>query len=168
MRRHHLIEESKTELDVAYEEVKRAETKIMSLEQEYNARISGVKAEDASNDNQISEMMEEKESLQEDLALEELYKMQSGAIERFALVSSAFTIVSSIEEEAVSVDLMRNILFRTEEARGNKVAIDRALREFASGLRAYTRKDASPENDAKVRDAWGAIEEMLRGFGRQF
>ena len=42
LRCHHLIEESKAELDLAYEEVKRAEQKIMALEQEYNQRINGV------------------------------------------------------------------------------------------------------------------------------
>ncbi|MFP6744881.1 MAG: hypothetical protein VCB77_06810, partial [Alphaproteobacteria bacterium] len=36
VRRHHLIEEAKVELDLAYEEVKRAENHIMELEQDYN------------------------------------------------------------------------------------------------------------------------------------
>lgn len=35
VRRHHLIEEAKAELDIAYEEVKRAEQELMACEAQY-------------------------------------------------------------------------------------------------------------------------------------
>ena len=47
MRRHHLIEEAKAELDIAYEEVKRAELGIMALEFEYNQKIGEIKSRTA-------------------------------------------------------------------------------------------------------------------------
>ncbi len=167
MRRHHLIEEAKTELDVAYEAVKRAESKIMELEQQYNDRIKCLKPSNgADGPPDLRALTEEKESIQAGLDLGGLYKLQSGAVERFSLVSSAFTIVGSVEDDGVSVDLIKKILFRDDEVRGNKIGIDGALREFTRGLRAYSREDSSPKNDARVRQSWASIEELLRGFGR--
>jgi len=39
IRRHHLIEEAKAELDLAYDAVKRAEKSVMDLEFAYNERM---------------------------------------------------------------------------------------------------------------------------------
>ena len=64
VRRHHLIEEAKAELDLAYEEVKRAEHKIMSFEQEYNEHISRIdKANGVDYQAAISGIMAEKETV---------------------------------------------------------------------------------------------------------
>ncbi len=164
MRRHHLIEEAKSELDVAYDEVKRAESKIMALEQDYNDRVKILNG--GGTPEEISRLMSEKESIQAGLNLEWLYGLQGMAVERFAMVSSAFTIVGSVEDEAVSVDLIRNILFRADEIKGKKIHIDAALREFTGGLRAYSREDSSRENDSRVRQSWGRIEALLRDLGR--
>lgn len=167
MRRHHLIEEAKSELDVAYEEVKRAENKIMELEQKYNDKIKAVrKANGGDYDTTITSMMAEKEAIQDGFNIAQLYKLQSSAVERFAIVSSAFTIVNSVETDAVSVDLIKNILFRQEEMRSHKIEIDFSLREFSCGLRAYTRYEASRDNDKRVRQAWTKVENLLRRFGR--
>ncbi len=168
MRRHHLIEESKADLDLAYEEVKRAEQKIMELEQEYNERMNGV---DSSNgvDYQavISEIMKEKETLQAKIGIEILYEIQGMAIEKFAMMSSAFAIVSSVEEAAMGSDLLRKLLFKNGEVRDLRMDIDKSLRQFSIGLRAYNREDASHENDVLVRRSWARIEEMLRASGRR-
>ena len=166
VRRHHLIEESKAELDLAYEEVKRAEQKIMALEREYNLRINGV---DSSNgiDYQvaISGIMKEKESIQAKIGIEDLYKMQGMAIEKFAMMSSAFAIVSSVEEIAMGSDLLRELLFKNGEQRKYRIDIDKSVRAFSKGLRAYNREEASHENDILVRRSWARIEELLRESG---
>lgn len=166
-RRHHLIEEAKAELDVAYDEVKRAENKIMQLEQDYNNKTKEMAIAGAGADSGgMQDLMAEKEALQEGLNLGFLYTLQSTAIERFAMITSAFTIVWAVEDDSVCVDLIRNILFRKAEIQDAKVKIDGTIREFTSGLRAYTRESADSENDMRVRNAWAELEELLRGFGR--
>lgn len=167
MRRHHLIEEAKTELDVAYEEVKRAESKVMGLEQEYNDKTKTVAQANGSEcEALIQDLMAEKESIQASFHLEQLYELQGSAVERFGITSSAFAIIGSVEDHAIGVDLMRNILFRKDEIGQEKIEIDRALRNFSLGLRGYMREAASADNDAMVRQSWSKIEELLRRFGR--
>ena len=167
MRRHHLIEEAKAELDLAYEEVKRAENKIMGLEQEYNDRIGTVtKANGAEYQAKISQAMAEKEAIQAKIDIESLYQLQGMAFDKFSLMSSAFAIVSSVEERAMSSDLLRKLLFKTKELRERKIEIDRSVRAFSKGLTAYSREDSSHENDKLVRDSWAEIESLLRDFGR--
>ena len=161
MRRHHLIEEAKAELDVAYEEVKRAEFKIMALEEEYNARFH-----ESSESGAVAEAMREKEALQDKLNVQVLYDLQATAIHRFSLVSAAFALVGTVENSAMCLDLIRNILFQPMEIREKKVEIDRAIRGFVKGLKAYTREDAADEHDVAVRQCWSTIEDLLRGFGR--
>ncbi len=160
VRRHHLIEESKAELDVAYDEVKHAEQAIMALEQEYNERIQ------QANGSDVSALMAEKEARQEKYNLEHLYALQTVAVERFAKVSAAFTIVASVEDDEVAVDLLRNILFTGQEIRENKLVIDKALKPFVSGLRSYMREDSNQDTDKKVRESWTAVEGILRRLGR--
>lgn len=165
MRRHHLIEEAKAELDVAYEEVKRAEFKIMSLEEEYNARLQG----DADlGSAAVAEAMKEKEALQDRLNIQVLYELQASTVERFSLVSAAFALVGTVDDNAMCLDLIRNILFRPPEIREKKVEIDRALRGFIKGLKAYSKEESNEDNDAAVREYWSTVEELLRGFGRDF
>ena len=165
LRRHHLIEEAKTELDVAYDEVKRAEQTIMELEHEYNERIHGL-ADDAVGP-AVAALTAEKESRQEEIRIDALYELQGAAVDRFAAISAAFAIVHSVEDVAMAVDLVRNILFAGDEVRARKVEIDRAIRDFVRGLRTYSREDSGPENDQKVRVAWMKIEDILRDFGRK-
>ncbi len=168
MRRHHLIEEAKAELDIAYEEVKRAESGIMALEFEYNQKIGEFKvANGEACGDLITSMMTEKERLQEDMQIESLYGIQTAAVQRFAIMCSAFTIVASVDDDGISVDLLRNVLFFQPEARAHKIEIDGALRNFARGLRAYTWEDSNAENDVKVRKSWAKIEEILNTFGQQ-
>ena len=166
VRRHHLIEESKAELDLAYEEVKRAEQKIMALEREYNERINGVDSSDSADYQAvISEIMEEKEAIQASIGIEHLYEIQGMAIEKFAMMSSAFAIVSSVEESAMVTDLLRKLLFKNGELRNHRIDIDKSVRVFSKGLRAYNRVEASHENDVLVRQSWARIEDLLRASG---
>lgn len=164
MRRHHLIEEAKAELDVAYEEVKRAEHELMDLEFEYNekARSLNGHADPAA----LAGLLQEKERRQQDLRLEELYELQRRSTQRFALVSACFGIVGSIKDPTMTVDLIERLLFQEKELRRNRVAIERHLRSFQKSLRAYMLEDSSRENDQIVRGSWGAVEEMLRDLGR--
>ncbi|MEM8988676.1 MAG: hypothetical protein AAGC95_18355 [Pseudomonadota bacterium] len=163
-RRHHLIEEAKSELDVAYDEVKRAEQRIMELEEEYNLRVRDLDVDAAA----MANLMDEKEAAQERLDIEAMYEMQKRAINRFSNVSAAFAIVGTVEEDEVARDLLRTVLFRQNEVRQRKVEINRALKDFTKGLRDYRKKSDDSEVDLKVRGAWGQLETMLRDFGREF
>ena len=162
MRRHHLIEESKAELDVAYEEVKRAEHKIMDLEREYNAR-----AADGTNGS-AQELAEEKSRRQEALNIETLYGMQNQAIERFSIVSAVFGIVTSVNDDRMSADLIRKLLFDNLTKGRQKIDSHAHVRNFSKSLGAYSREESSAENDHNVRDSWAKIEATLREQGHQF
>ncbi|MGP1254041.1 MAG: hypothetical protein ACTS10_06500 [Kiloniellales bacterium] len=165
MRRHHLIEEAKAELDVAYDAVKQAETELMSLEFDYNERVK--QANGTADPDYLAKLMQEKERSQQNLDLESLYELQQSATQRFALVSASFGIVGSIKDPHMTVDLIVRLLFQEDELRRNRVAIERHLRAFHKSLRAYMLEDSSPENDAEVRSNWAAIEDILRSVGRQ-
>jgi len=162
MPRHHLIEEAKAELDVAYEEVKRAEREIMALESEYNERIKASDGKDAC----VPTLMAEKEQRQGDFHIEEIYKLQKNAIERFARISSAFTIIGSVHSDGVGVDLLRGLLFSNQGMRTGKIEIDRAVKSFVRNLRAFSLDEDGYEYDNDVRASWATIEEILNE-GRQ-
>ena len=167
MRRHHLIEEAKTELDLAYEEVKRAEHEIMRFEQVYNDRINHVTRHNGVDaDAVIETLTKEKGDLQAQIRIDELYRLQGVSVERFAMVSSAFAIVGSVDDDGMSVDLVRKLLFRTDEIRQRKVEINRSVRQFSISLKSYSRGDSSHENDWLVRESWSRIEDLMRSFGR--
>jgi hypothetical protein len=157
MRRHHLIEEAKAELDVAYEEVKRAERSIMALESEYNDRLKSVDCGELN----VTDLMAEKEKRQNDFHIDDLYILQKETIERFARVSSAFTILGGVDFDGVGVDLVRGLLFHKKEARARKREIDGAIREFAHNLRSFSLEDDSADYDSSVRESWAAIERLL-------
>lgn len=156
IRRHHLIEEAKAELDLAYEEVKRAEHAVMSLEFEYNERLHHMGGDSVA----LSDLIAEKERKQEAHNLDTLYDMQNETAQRFALVSAAFAIVSSVPDEDMSLDLIKRILFRRDFLRRHKLEVDKHIRSFHRGLREYMRKESSPEADQTVRTAWAEIERM--------
>ena len=164
VRRHHLIEEAKAELDIAYEEVKRAEQEIMVYESLYNEKCKQINGHGSSEE--LARLMAEKEERQDQFVIEDLYEMQRAAIQRFAQISSVFTIVHSVESPTVAADLIRQLLFRANDARTRRIEIDTAIREFACSLRAYSVEESSIENDRKVRESWEAIEALLREIGR--
>lgn len=156
IRRHHLIEEAKAELDLAYEEVKRAEKSVMDLEFEYNERMKEI----PSGSSDFLALNQEKENRQEAFTLDSLYEMQNQSAQRFAMVSASFAIVSSVTDEHMSVDLIRRIMFREEFLRRHKVEIEKSIREFHRGLREYMRKDSNETADQQVRQNWSRLEEL--------
>jgi hypothetical protein len=161
-RRHHLLEEAKAELDIAYEEVKRAEQEIMAYEAEYNEKSKALNgAEDA-----LRALMAEKEAHQEKFGIAELYDLQRSAIQRFAQISAVFTIVHSVESESVATDLIGQLLFRTKDDPSKRVEFNKAIRRFAINLRTYSLEESSIENDYKVRESWNVIEKLLQDVGR--
>ncbi len=160
VRRHHLIEEAKAELDLAYNEVKRAETRIMDLEFEFNERIKS-QQNNGSDLAETQALNEEKEQLQSDFDIEQLYEVQNDAVQRFARISSSFAIVSSIDDEKITVDLIKRLLFKDDSIRVNNLSIEKNIRTFQEGLREYMRKDSNQSNDRKVRENWAALEGML-------
>lgn len=160
VRRHHLIEEAKAELDLAYNEVKRAETRIMELEFEFNERIKSEQS-NGSDLAEIQALNEEKERVQSAFDIEQLYDVQNEAVQRFARISSSFAIVSSIDDEKITVDLIKRLLFKEGAIRVNKLSIEKKIRTFQEGLREYMRKDSNQSNDRKVRENWAALEGML-------
>ena len=160
VRRHHLIEEAKAELDLAYNEVKRAETRIMELEFEFNERMKS-QQNNGSDLAEIQVLNEEKERLQSDFDIEQLYDVQNEAVQRFARISSSFAIVSSIDDEKISVDLIKRLLFKEDAIRVSNLSIEKNIRTFQEGLREYMRKDSNQSNDRKVRENWAALEGML-------
>ncbi len=162
IRRHHLIEEAKSELDIAYEEVKRVEQEVMAYEALYNEKSKKLNGNEAD----LLALMAEKEEKQENLGIDELYKLQRAAIQRFAQISSVFTIVHSVDSISIAVDLIRQILFRADDAKKCRAKIDQTLRRFCCSLRAYTVEESSIENDHNVRESWGEIEAMLKEIGR--
>jgi len=83
--------------------------------------------------------------------LDMLYDVQNQSAQRFAMVSASFAIVSSVNEEQMSVDLIRRIMFRDDFLRRHKVEIEKAIREFHRGLRDYMRKESSESADQRVR-----------------
>ena len=156
IRRHHLIEEAKAELDLAYEEVKRAEKSVMDLEFEYNERMKDI----SSGSPVFFELNQEKEAKQEQFMLDALYEMQNQSAQRFAMVSASFAIVSSVNDEQMSVDLIRRIMFREDFLRRYKVEIEKSIREFHRGLREYMRKESNEDADQRVRKNWVSLEEL--------
>lgn len=160
VRRHHLIEEAKAELDLAYNEVKRAETRIMELEFEFNERIKS-QQNNGSDLAETQALNEEKERLQSDFDIEQLYEVQNEAVQRFARISSSFAIVGSIDDEKITVDLIKRLLFKDDSIRVHNLSIEKNIRTFQEGLREYMRKDSNQSNDRKVRENWAALEGML-------
>ena len=166
IRRHHLLEEAKAELDIAYEEVKRAEREVMACEALYNEKS---KAMNGSGD-ELRALMAEKEARQEAFGIAELYEyVAAGNVrpeEMFAMISSVFTIVHSVESEKVAIDLIGQLLFRAKDAPSKRIEFNQAIRKFACSLRSYSVEESSIENDHKVRDSWRVIENILEEVGR--
>ncbi len=151
---------------MAYEGVKQAEQDIMALEYTYNEKLAELGASEQRNE-VVATLTAEKEELQSKIDISKLYDLQKTAVGRFAMVSSAFTLVGSVESRAMCADLLRQVLFREEETRGRRVEIDGMIRTFVKGLRAYSREDSNPEFDKKVRTAWSEVEAVLRELGRE-
>ncbi len=164
MRRHHLIDEAKADLDLAYEEVKRAELRAMEIESSYCKRIEALLRQGEANGAE-SELVREKEQKQIVLGIDALHEMQTRALERFAALSTAFAIATSVSDPTLALNLFNQALFRSEEP-PEQIDLQETIRQFHRGLRAYTYEDQSFENDKVVRASWGSIESALRRLSR--
>lgn len=134
----------------------------MDLEFEFNERMKPHQA-DKSGAADIQALNEEKERQQSAFDIEGLYEIQNDAVQRFARISASFAIVGSIEDQKITVDLIKRLLFKDDEIRVNNMSIEKNIRTFQEGLREYMRKDSNQSNDRKVRENWAALENMLEG-----
>ncbi len=132
----------------------------MELEFEFNERMKS-QQNNGSDLAEIQVLKEEKERLQSDFDIEQLYEVQNEAVQRFARISSSFAIVGSIDDEKITIDLIKRLLFKDEAIRVGNLSIEKNIRTFQKGLREYMRKDSNQSNDRKVRDNWAALEVML-------
>ena len=114
----------------------------------------------------IAGLLAERDEKKNILDIKELYMLEKAALERFSVLSAAFsTVFAHPDEESVALAL-GNTVFRPGEYIKVGPDVENAVREFARSLRAYTTEAASVENDVAVRDSWTTIEKTLRSFGR--
>ena len=167
IRRHQLIEEAKAELDLAYEAVKRSENRLIALDIEYGEKIA--KAEQANGAKmpvKIANFLSECDKKKVSVDVGALYHLEKSALERFSVLSAAFSTVCANSDENIVSQTFENIVFRPGEYTKVGPDVKNAVRDFAHSLRAYTTEDASSENDLVVRESWAVIEKTLRSFGR--
>lgn len=167
IRRHHLIEEAKAELDLAYEAVKRAENRLIALDIEFRQKISTAKkVNGAKMPQKLDDFLMERDKKKGSVDIEALYMLEKSALERFSVLSAAFsTVCAHPDDESVALAL-GNTVFRPGEYIKVGPDVENAVREFARSLRAYTTEEASKKNDLSVRGSWSTIEKTLRSFGR--
>lgn len=167
IRRHHLIEEAKAELDVTYEEVKRAENQLIALDLEYGEKISEVRrANGARMPEKVAKLVAERDGRKILVDVAALYRLEKAALERFSILTAAFSSVCIHADDEDAVEKIGYYVFRPKEFDTLPAHVRAAVRAFVRGLRAYTTEASSSENDRVVREAWGTIEDTLRGFGR--
>jgi len=167
IRRHHLIEEAKAELDLAYEAVKRTENRPIALDVEFGDKIAAAeKTNGAKMPHKIEKLLADRDKKKCSVDVEALYILEKSALERFSVLSAAFsTVYVHPDDESVALAL-GNMVFCPGEYIKIGPDVDNAVRGFARSLRAYTTEEASKENDLAVREFWMVIEKTLRSFGR--
>ena len=167
IRRHHLIEEAKAELDLTYEEVKRAENRLIALDIEYGKVIEAAREMNGSRmPDKIACLVEERDAKKIQIDVSGLYSLEKAALERFSILTAAFSSVCMHAEDDDAVERVGRNVFRPREFENVPDHVRQAVHDFVHGLRAYTTEAASPENDRVVREAWMTIENTLRDFGR--
>ena len=116
IQRHHLIEEAKADLDRTYEAVKQAENSLITLDVEFGKKISAVKkANGAQMPEKIAGLLAERDEKKNILDIKELYMLEKAALERFSVLSAAFsTVFAHPDEESVALAL-GNTVFRPGE-----------------------------------------------------
>lgn len=167
MYRHHLIEEAKSELDVAYEEVKRIEQQHLTLANDMGDSVDSmsVAVGDAVVAN-IDPYIAQKRDLGRNTDLIEQYDVQTAAVGRFELVSKAFSIVATEVNAEQAVARLNSVILRSGDPAERK-EIEAAIHNFCDGLFDYMRFMPTFDNDKKIRDSWRQIEDALRAWGRR-
>lgn len=167
IRRHHLIEEAKAELDVTYEEVKRAENRLIALDLDYGCRAAQACEAGGGMPDRIAALFAERDERKLRVDLASLYGLEKAALERFAILTAAFSSVCMHPDDDEAVRRIGDHVFRPAELDSLSDGVRRSIRDFVRGLRAYTTQAASSQNDRIVREAWTEIEKALRAFGRR-
>ena len=166
-RRHHLIEEAKAELDIAYEEVKRAESRLIALERDYGERIGKIeRANGAKMPERLARILTDRDAERAAIDIPTAYLVEKATLERFSILTAAFSTVCVQPDPADAARTLESAVFRPGELEKTGKKVKKALKTFAQGLHAYTTEEASSENDRQVRDSWTLIEAALRKFGR--
>ncbi|MEM9751678.1 MAG: hypothetical protein AAF869_12080 [Pseudomonadota bacterium] len=161
MKRHHLIEEAKSDLTVAHDEVRRTEGRVMELEEDYDLRLKCLGYDRGGvADADFRDLMREKERFQEALNLDDVYVIRQRAADRFCTVASAFAVAEAIDDAALAADTLRKLLFSGADYRSKKIVIDRMLRDFSQLVKADPGEDPEAATQA-VRTAWGRVEALL-------
>lgn len=167
IRRHPLIEEAKAELDLAYEAVTKAENRLITLDVEFGDKIAAAEMANGANMPQkIEKLVTERDKKKGSVDIEALYLSEKSALERFSVLSAAFSTVSAHPDDESVALALGNSVFRPGEYIKVGPDVENAVREFARRLRDYTTEDASADNDLAVRESWAKIEKTLRSFGR--
>lgn len=167
IQRHDLIEEAKAELDRAYEAVKRAENRLIALDVEFGQKIfAAKKSNGAKMPQRIEKLLTERDEKKSSVDIQALYMHEKSALERFSVLSAAFSTVCVHPDDNLVALALGNSVFRPGEYIKVGPDVENAVREFARSLRAYTTEDAARKNDLSVRESWSTIEKTLRSFGR--
>lgn len=160
MFRHHLIEESKAELDSAFQEAKRAEYALM--ERLRSARTAHALDRGCSTEQASRALFAESAAARAEL--EDLYDLQHAAADRFALISKAHEAVWTSADVDAGVEAALGILYR-KSGRQDPTA-RQVVRGFVEALDRFFHGDLSEQTDMAVRNAWQQVEEHLRRLGR--
>lgn len=113
-----------------------------------------------------SKLLSEREKKKDSIDIQAIYQVEKAALERFSVLSAAFSTVCAHPDDNSVALALGNTVFRPGEYIKVGPDVENAVREFARSLRAYTTENASRENDAAVRASWAVIEKTLRSFGR--
>ncbi|MBL4691912.1 MAG: hypothetical protein JKY92_01090 [Magnetovibrio sp.] len=155
----HLLHEVKDELDWAMREVMQVESEYSALE----LRIQTAKAspEGKDRDQLIKALKEQKDALK----LSEIYDILGRAARRFSLLTRVFEVGSQHNElEDIVVGLMDGILFQQNDTGADT---DDIIFQIAEALLDYFHYELGDESDARLRDAWLGVENLLRNQGRK-
>lgn len=167
VRRHHLIEEAKAEVDVVYEEVKRVEGQLISLEREFGRKIAETqRLNGARMPDRVEALLAERDTQKASIDAPTLYHLEKATLERFAVLTAAFSTVCISANADEAEQALGAVVFRPGEMEQLDDDVRAALGRFAHGLRAYTMEESSSEHDRTVRESWSMIEQRLRDFGR--
>ena len=159
IRRHHLIEEAKAELDLAFEEIKRAEK--LFIENTQKTDIQYYKKTGTDPETHVTAT-----GLHSPDYIQEIYKMQHAAVQRFSLISTCFAIVNMHEKHEIALDKLKHALFRGEELDTQTDTLNNLVEDFFNSLNDYTFIKCSKKNDMRVRNTWKNIEVFLKDLGR--
>lgn len=136
MRRHHLIDEVKAELDVAWGEIRSAEK--ASIANGGAMTVDGLHGE--------------------------LRKSMQTAMEKLRILGQCYEHVLACDDISEAGPRICTVLTRRGD--GKNPGLDALATRFGTALYACSREDSGRENDRAVRDAWREIEEALRALGR--